>query len=113
MTPEEKTQERIAIARRRYESAMHAMQAAEGLILAGELRGVAPEAVIRTLKHMRVGVNSALMTCGTHTRLLIEKGIITELEYVEAVADDAEREAERARLDAIRRCGLPDSTVFG
>lgn len=48
-----------------------------------------------TPKHLRVGVNSAMAEHGGLADLLIEKGIITEAEYREAVAAAMEREKER------------------
>jgi hypothetical protein len=48
-------------------------------------------------KSLRVGVNSALVDSGALIRLLIVKGIITEAEYLEVVADGMEREATSYR----------------
>lgn len=45
-------------------------------------------------KHLRVGVNSAMVQQAAITRLLIEKGLITEQEYFTAVADMMERERD-------------------
>lgn len=36
-------------------------------------------------KHLRVGVNSALISQGALVKLLVDKGVITELEYWESV----------------------------
>jgi len=44
-------------------------------------------------KHLRVGVNSALVDSAALAELLISKGIITEAEYLEALASAMEREA--------------------
>lgn len=41
-------------------------------------------------KHLRTGINSALIDSGAVGQLLIEKGIITEEEYFEKLADLAE-----------------------
>lgn len=49
-------------------------------------------------KHLRVGVNVAMVEHGALALLLIRKGIITELEYLEAVAEGLE--AEKARYEA-------------
>ena len=54
-----------------------------------------------TPKHLRVGVNSALVNHHAIATLLIEKGIITHEEYFEALAKSAE--AERKRYEAAVR----------
>jgi len=45
-----------------------------------------------TPKHLRVGVNSAMVEHTALTRLLIDKGVITEQEWYSALADAMERE---------------------
>lgn len=50
-------------------------------------------------KHLRVGVNSAMSDHGALARLLIDKGFFTEEEYVKAIADMMEAEAERYQSD--------------
>ena len=44
-------------------------------------------------KHLRVGVNSALVDSSALAELLIAKGVISEAEYLEAIAAGMEREA--------------------
>lgn len=39
-------------------------------------------------KHLRVGINSAINSAGGLCKLLIAKGVITELEYWTAVVDE-------------------------
>jgi hypothetical protein len=72
----------------RYVVAAHAMQT-----------GVALEQVHNpgpTLpKHLRVGINSALVNQAALARLLIDIGIITEEEYLKALAEEMERERDR------------------
>lgn len=46
-------------------------------------------------KHLRVGVNTALSDQAGLVRLLIAKGLITEAEYIAAIADEMEREVVR------------------
>ncbi len=46
-------------------------------------------------KHLRVAVNVALCDHAGLVRLLISKGIITDLEYYQAIVDEMEREVER------------------
>lgn len=60
-----------------------------------------------TPKHLRVGLNNALADQGALARLLIAKGIFTEDEYLEAVADAAEREQARYEELLTERFGKP------
>lgn len=46
-------------------------------------------------KHLRTGINTALSDHASLVRLLIEKGVITELEYYKAIAEGMEAERER------------------
>lgn len=82
---EEETKQEIQKQRDRYARHMHGMQA-----------GVAVDAgrgdPSTNPKHLRVGVNSALVDSGTLFRLLIAKGIFTELEFYTTLADVAEEE---------------------
>lgn len=48
-----------------------------------------------TPKHLRVGINTALSDHAGLVRLLIKKGLITEEEYLEAIADAMEEERDR------------------
>lgn len=78
---------------RRYHAAAHAMQT-----------GVAAEhgkgSSDGSPKHLRVGVNSALVSVAALGALMIRKGLITLDEYEAAMADQMEAEAARyeARL---------------
>jgi hypothetical protein len=78
----------------RYAAACHAMQSAvaEKMELYGD--GNSSET---TPKHLRVGVNSAMVETGVIAKVLIDKGIITEAEYRKAMADAMEREVESYR----------------
>lgn len=86
MTDEEK----IEKAGKRYGAAAHAMQS-----------GVAAEMSVdidpTSTKHLRVGVNSAMVDSSALAVLLIEKGVFTKAEYAEAIADAME--AEKARYE--------------
>ena len=65
-------------------------------------------------KHLRVGVNS--MRSGFHAlaMLLIKKGVITEMEYLEAIAEDMESEAESIRLQVAKEMGIePERLTLG
>ncbi len=48
-----------------------------------------------TPKHLRAGVNSALVDSGAIAGLLVAKGLITEDELWTALADGAEREHQK------------------
>jgi hypothetical protein len=45
-----------------------------------------------TAKHLRVGVNTAHSDLGALVRLLISKGVLTELEYMAAIVEAMEDE---------------------
>lgn len=72
----------------RYYRALHAMQS-----------GVATEMGYDSLstqpKHLRVGVNAAMCDHAALVKLLVDKGFISEEEYVTAIADAMEAEAAR------------------
>jgi hypothetical protein len=73
----------------RYEAACHAMQT--GVKMEMELgMNNAHEP-----KHLRVGVNSALVDNSSLVQLLIAKGVITSDEFVRALADGMEAEVQR------------------
>lgn len=73
---------------RRYTQAAHAMQSAVAFDMqrAGH-RDTEP-------KHLRVGVNSAMVDASALAKLLIDKGVIAHEEYVKAVADGMEAEVK-------------------
>lgn len=64
-----------------YLDLLHAMQSG----VRAEIELTEPAAAHGTLshspKHLRVGINSALTQCSSLATLLIEKGVVTELEY--------------------------------
>ena len=70
---------------KRYERAMHGMQAGVALDETHDPKNLEP-------KHLRVGINSALTECASLAMLLVKKGVITEEEYFEAIVDGVERE---------------------
>ncbi len=73
----------------RYAAAMHAVQSGVAVMMnfdGGTERGETSP------KHLRTGVNSALVDSGALAGLLMRKGVITEEEYLEALAEAAERE---------------------
>jgi hypothetical protein len=75
----------------RYLAAAHAMQT-----------GVAYQMQLTAAhepKHLRVGVNSALVNSAALATLLIEKGVFTLDEYEKALADAMEREVVNYEKD--------------
>lgn len=81
------SEETIEQAHERYARAAHRVQTA----IAFTPRNPDPDA---EFKHTRVGIDMSKADQGGLARLLIQKGIFTELEYIQAMADGAEREAE-------------------
>jgi len=73
--------------RARYERAAHAMQSGVAMMMNYDPGPTNP-------KHLRVGVNSAMVEHSALGHLLIEKGLITEDEYVEAIIIFMEREVK-------------------
>jgi hypothetical protein len=71
-----------------YAEASHAMQSGVAFDQAKGSRDGEP-------KHLRVGINSAAASQEGLARLLIEKGLITEAEYTEAIRQAMVREVER------------------
>lgn len=61
-----------------YEAAMHGMQSAVAYEMEQRPQPTEP-------KHLRVGVNAAMVDHAALVQLLIEKGVITEPEYREAL----------------------------
>lgn len=93
MKPMIKTEEQKKLeARTRYVAAAHAMQSG---VKADQALGSNDG----TPKHLRVGINTAHADISSLTTLLIQKGLFTELEYLEALADGMER--EKARYEAL------------
>lgn len=69
----------------RYKRAAHAIQS--GVVAKMSLNGSET-----TPKHLRVGVNMAMIDSAALATVLIEKGVITADEYQEALARMAEQE---------------------
>ena len=62
-------------------------------------------------KHLRVGVNSALIDSGVCVELLVEKGIITRAEVLAKLRHFWEKEAMRYRVKVAQKMGLPPDQV--
>ena len=73
----------------RYLDLLHAMQS--GVASKMNYDG-GPDSGETSPKHLRVGVNAAMVDNSALANLLMEKGVITEDEYFAALAAGAERE---------------------
>lgn len=71
-----------------YQEACHAMQSGVAMMMNYESAETEP-------KHLRVGINSAMVNDAALVSLLVAKGIITMDEYAQAVTEEMNREAER------------------
>ena len=92
-------QERIAQLTAEYRQLAHAMQS-----------GVATEmhhSSDTEPKHLRVGVNSAMVDCAALAALLMRKGLFTELEYVQEVRDQMAAEVARYEQRLSEHYGRP------
>lgn len=72
-----------------YHQALHGIQTGVAIEISHDLNNA------HEPKHLRVGVNSALINDAALFRLLVKKGIITEEEYAEEVRLEANRELDR------------------
>lgn len=72
----------------RYFGAAHAMQSGVAAVMEFDEKPTSP-------KHLRVGVNSAMVEHGALVGLLLKKGIITLEEYHKAIADGMEEEKRK------------------
>jgi hypothetical protein len=77
----------------RYVAAAHAMQS--GVKTDMETDPNQQSQGASTHKHLRVGLNNVMSDHGSLAYLLVQKGVITEAEYLEAIADGIEREQKR------------------
>jgi hypothetical protein len=87
---------------RRYTDAAHAMQTAVAIDHARGNPDGSP-------KHLRVGVNAAMVDHAALATLLMDKGLITLDEYEAALAAAMEREVARYR----DHLGIPDGVALG
>ena len=75
---------RLKAATKRYLAAAHAMQSGVAAVL---------DKSAQEPKHLRVGINTAMVDHGALVDLLIRKGVFTREEYAESLADAMEKEA--------------------
>lgn len=83
-----------------YRDAAHAMQTGVATTMTHDPHEAAP-------KHLRVGVNSALVDSGALAHLLMRKGLITEEEYCLALRDGMVAEAMRYEKELTEKLGVP------
>ncbi len=76
----------------RYVAAAHAVQSGVKADMETDTSGHAGGTVP---KHLRVGLNNVMSDHGSLADLLIRKGVFTEDEYLNAIADGIEREQAR------------------
>lgn len=88
----------MTTARERYEAAAHAIQS-----------GVSfdPDPRQRESKHLRVGINMRAVDHAALAALMIRKGIITEEEYFEELANQAEAELALYEAYLTEKLGAP------
>lgn len=88
--------------RQRYYALAHAMQT--GVAYRADKRDQDP-------KHLRVGINSAMVDHGALVGLLLKKGIITDEEYYEALCEAMKREVDSYRQHLADQWGYPVEKV--
>ena len=101
--PVEAVARRIEAAKARYQAAAHAMQTGVAFTMDFDPSPTTP-------KHLRVGVNSAMVEHGALAALLMQKGIITEVEYLESLADFMEKERD-SYVKMLKDCGYDNITL--
>jgi hypothetical protein len=79
-------QERLTKSIERYNAALHAVQSGVALEIERRPNGA------HSPKHLRTGVNSAMIQNGALVRLMVDKGVITWPEWFDRLALEAERE---------------------
>lgn len=79
----------IAELRAEYERHLHGMQSGVKAMMEAQPRPLADE-----LKHLRVGINSAMVNDLALVRILMAKGVLSALEYSEAMTVAMREEKE-------------------
>lgn len=90
----------------RYAAALHGVQSALAFML--QYPDPAKKTLFET-KHMRVGIDSAHISHLAVFKILLDKGICTELEYTTAIADAAEEELMSWEAEVSKLLGKPVS----
>ena len=95
---DKKTEQRLTELRAEYERQLHKMQAGVAFDIGNGGSAHLP-------KHLRVGVNSAMVNNAAMAALLIKKGVITELEYYEQMVESMKKEADEYERELSQRLG--------
>jgi hypothetical protein len=93
--PQEKSLEEV---KKDYRRNAHRMQAGVAYKMNYDSSETSP-------KHLRVGINSALSDQAALAELLIQKGIISQDEYVRAIAGQMKKEADNYELEIQSKLG--------
>jgi hypothetical protein len=86
----------------RYAAAAHRVQTAIAAV---------PDHPNQTPKHLRVGVDMSKSDQAGLAKLLIDKGVFTMAEYIKALADQAEIEADQYETELSIRFGTNIKTL--
>lgn len=103
----------------RYLRAQHRMQGAIAFDMtqrgmdADGLIAIRDKTLARELKFHRVGIDSLMAAQEGLVRLLVEKGLLTDEEYTDAMTVAMERESDRRCEHVKKEWGLPDGVIFG
>lgn len=94
-----------------YTELIHAMQSGCEYGVGGMTGNppVGPQAALnrwREQKHLRVGVNSVNVSLGALSKLLVAKGLITDLEYIQAVVDELRAMVTQLEAEITQRFGM-------
>lgn len=96
-----------------YNQAAHGIQSAVRFEMTKEgVPDEAQDAVIKMLKHLRVGVDMRASDAAGLATLLIGKGVITVDEYIEHMRQAANEELARYTDHIRKEHGLPDNMDF-
>lgn len=101
-------EERIEAAAKRHIAAQHAMQSGVAADIGPGFDSTSLGRAACTPKHLRVGVNSAMVDHASLVGLLVKRGVITMADYYEAIADGMEQEQKRYEALLSERMGGAD-----
>lgn len=84
----------------KYAANAHAMQSGIAAL-------ITRDATLANAKHMRVGVNMAMVEIAALVDLLVKKGVFTQHEVGEAILEQQEKEILKYRQEYAARVGVP------